>query len=248
MEMLMDPHILISFVTLVLLEVVLGVDNLILISILTDKLPKAQQPIARKVGILAAVVTRLLLLVLIFMMSHLTATLFTVLDIPFSWREILLIVGGMFLLAKATLEIHHKIEGAGEGHSGPAHYASMGVVILQIVVMDVVFSFDSVLTAVGIADHLEVMVAAILVSVVFMLIAMEAVNSFIVKHPTVKVLALSYMMLIGLALVGEGFHQEIPKGYLYFAMAFSFGVEVINMIIRSRAARVAAAHRAEHHK
>lgn len=243
MEIIFEPAVLISFITLVLLEVVLGIDNLILISILTDKLPKEQQPSARRVGIIAAVVTRLMLLALIFMMASLTEPLFTVAGMHFAWREILLIVGGMFLLAKATLEIHHKIEGAGDAHSGPKHYAAFGLVIGQIVLMDVVFSFDSVLTAVGIADHLSVMVAAILVSVVFMLVAMEAVNRFIVKHPTVKVLALSYMMLIGLALVGEGFHQEIPKGYLYFAMAFSFGVEVVNMIIRSRAARIAAAHR-----
>lgn len=247
MEIIFEPAVIISFVTLVLLEIVLGVDNLILISILTDKLPKEQQPYARKIGIVGAVVTRLLLLTLIFAMASLTEPLFTVFDMKFAWREILLIIGGLFLLAKATLEIHHKIEGAGEGHQGPKHHAVMWMVISQIILMDVVFSFDSVLTAVGIADHLPVMIAAILVSVVFMLVAMEAVNRFIAKHPTVKVLALSYMMLIGLALVGEGFHQEIPKGYLYFAMAFSFGVEVVNMIIRSRAARVAATHRTGHH-
>lgn len=247
MEMLTDPAIIISFITLVLLEVVLGIDNLILISILTDKLPKEQQPLARKVGIMAAVVTRLGLLSLVFVMAHLTDPLFSILGQSFSWREILLFIGGLFLLAKATLEIHHKIEGAGEAHTESRHHAVFMAVVAQIVVMDVIFSFDSVLTAVGIADHLPVMVSAILVSVVFMLVAMEAVNAFIVKHPTVKVLALSYMMLIGVALIAEGFHQEIPKGYLYFAMAFSFGVEVINMIIRSRAARVGATHRAEHH-
>jgi predicted tellurium resistance membrane protein TerC len=246
METFLEPAIIISFLTLAALEIVLGVDNLILISILTDKLPKEQQPLARKIGIMGAVVTRLMLLTLIFMMAQLTTPLFMLFDLEFSWREILLIVGGLFLLMKATLEIHHKIEGAGEGHGPGKHYAAFGLVVAQIMVMDVVFSFDTVLTAVGIADHLEVMVAAILVSVVFMLLAMEAVNSFIVKHPTVKVLALSYMMLIGMALIGEGFHQEIPKGYLYFAMAFSFGVELINMIIRSRAARVAAQHRAGH--
>lgn len=246
MEIFLTSEIIFSFLTLAALEIVLGVDNLILISILTDKLPKGQQPLARKLGIIGAVVTRLLLLSLIFMMSHLTFTLFSAFGLDFSWREILLVVGGLFLLAKGTLEIHHKIEGAGEGHSQTKHYAAFGVVIAQIMVMDVVFSFDTVLTAVGIANHLEVMVAAILVSVAFMLVAMEGVHGFIAKHPTVKVLALSYMMLIGMALIGEGFHQEIPKGYLYFAMAFSFGVELLNMIIRSRAAKKGVEHRAGH--
>ncbi len=239
----LTPHLVMSFITLVALEIVLGIDNLILISILTDKLPPEKQPLARRIGIIGAVVTRLLLLSLIFVMVHLRDPLFTFMGLDFAWREILLILGGLFLLGKATTEIHHKIEGAGEGHSGQKQYGTMTMVVGQIIVMDVVFSFDSVLTAVGVADHLPVMVAAILVSVVFMLFAMEVVNGFIAKHPTVKVLALSYMMLIGLALMGEGLHQDIPKGYLYFAMAFSFGVEIINMVIRSRAARVAARHR-----
>jgi predicted tellurium resistance membrane protein TerC len=246
MEMILDPAIIFAFLTLTALEIVLGIDNLILISILTDKLPPDRQPLARRVGIIAAVVTRIMLLSLIFMIVHLKEPLFNLFGFDFAWREILLIVGGLFLIAKSTLEIHHKIEGAGEGASGRKHYSAFSVVIAQIVVMDIVFSFDSVLTAVGIADHIEVMIAAILVSVVVMLVLMEGVNAFIAKHPTVKVLALSYMMLIGLALVGEGFHQEIPKGYLYFAMAFSFGVEIVNMTIRSRAARIAAKHRQEH--
>ena len=243
MEIFFTPAVLASFITLVLLEIVLGVDNLILISILTDKLPPDKQPTARRLGIIGAVITRLLLLTLVFVMASLREPLFTFMGMAFAWREILLLVGGLFLMAKATLEIHHKIEGAGEGHTGAKHFAAMWVVVSQIIVMDIVFSFDSVLTAVGIADHLPVMIAAILVSVVFMILAMEAVNSFIAKHPTVKVLALSYMMLIGLALMAEGLHQEIPKGYLYFAMAFSFGVEVVNMIIRSRAAKKAYQHR-----
>lgn len=247
MEMLTDPNIWAAFFTLAALEIVLGVDNLILISILTDKLPKDQQVKARRIGILGAVVTRIMLLSLAFALTKLTAPLFTAFGLDFSAKEILLIVGGLFLLGKATLEIHHKIDGAGEAHTGQKFYSSVLLVVSQIIVMDIVFSFDSVLTAVGIADELEVMIAAILVSVVFMLVAMEAVNTFIAKHPTVKVLALSYMMLIGLALIGEGFHKPIPKGYLYFSMAFSFGVEIVNMIIRSRAARVAAQHRQQSH-
>lgn len=242
----MDPAVWMAFLTLTVLEIVLGVDNLILISILTDKLPKDKQPRARKIGIMGAVVTRIMLLSLAFALTQLTAPLFSVGHLDFSAKEILLVIGGLFLLGKATLEIHHKIDGAGESHSGTRQYSAVGLVIGQIILMDIVFSFDSVLTAVGIADQLSVMIAAILVSVVFMLVAMEAVNSFIAKHPTVKVLALSYMMLIGLALIGEGFHQPIPKGYLYFSMAFSFGVEIVNMVIRSRAAKVGAQHRVDH--
>lgn len=243
MEIFLEPAVIISFLTLTILEIVLGIDNLILISILTDKLPKEQQVLARRVGILGAVVTRIMLLALAFFITQMTTSLFTLFDIHFSWKEILLIIGGLFLLAKATMEIHHKIEGAGEAAHGPKHFSSFSLVVGQIIVMDVVFSFDSVMTAVGVAHHLEVMIAAILVAVVFMLATMETIHTFIAKHPTIKVLALSYMMLIGLALIGEGFHQPIPKGYLYFAMAFSFGVEVVNMIIRSRAARIAAQHR-----
>ena len=239
LELLTDPAVWAALLTLTVLEIVLGIDNLILISILADKLPAKQQPAARKVGLLAALITRLLLLSLAFWVAHLEQPLFTVFDHDVSWRDILLIIGGLFLLAKGTLEIHDKIEGDDHDVSTKKH-ASFALVIAQIAFMDVIFSFDSVMTAIGIADHLSVMVIAILISMGIMILAVDKVSGFINQHPTVKVLALSYMLLIGLALIGEGMQFHIPKGYLYFAMAFSFFVEVINMAVRkSRKPKVA---------
>jgi predicted tellurium resistance membrane protein TerC len=235
MEMLLDPAIWASFVTLCVLEIVLGIDNLILISILSDRLPPHRRSMARRVGLIVALATRIALLSLIFVIAQLTDPLFTVMEREISWRSIILIVGGLFLLAKGTMEIHEKMEGSKDESTGKAKYATFHMVIAQIVVMDIVFSFDSVLTAVGIADDLPVMIAAIIVSVLFMLVAVNAVSEFISRHPTVKVLALSYMLLIGMALIGEGMGFHIPKGYLYFAMAFSFGVEAVNMQIRKKA-------------
>jgi predicted tellurium resistance membrane protein TerC len=234
--LLSDPSVWAAFLTLCVLEIVLGVDNLILLSILSDKLPQHQRALARRVGLLVALVARIALLSLIFWITKLTDPLFSFMDRDISWRDIILIVGGLFLLAKGTMEIHEKIEGH-EASGGAAKYAAFGMVIAQIMIMDIVFSFDSVLTAVGIADHKEVMIAAIIVSVIFMMLAVNWVAEFINKHPTVKVLALSYMMLIGMALIGEGMHFHIPKGYLYFAMAFSFGVEAVNMIIRKKSSK-----------
>lgn len=236
MEILLEPAVWASFITLLALEVVLGIDNLILISILSDKLPQHQRKMARKLGLLVALVSRILLLSLIFVLAGLTTPLFTAFGNDFSWREIILVIGGLFLLAKGTTEIHHKIEGMEDQNVTPK-FASLSLVIGQIVLMDVVFSFDSVLTAVGVAEHIEVMIAAIIISVIFMVLAVNWVSDFISRHPTVKVLALSYMLLIGMALIGEGFHLEIPKGYLYFAMAFSFGVEAINIILRNKDAK-----------
>jgi predicted tellurium resistance membrane protein TerC len=234
LQMLLDPSVWASFVTLCALEVVLGFDNLVLITILTDKLPPHRRSAARRLGLLMALVTRVLLLSLIFILAHLADPLFNVLGQDVSFRDIVLIVGGLFLIGKGTMEIHHKIEGASEtGHTSPK-YAGFSLVVGQIIIMDIVFSFDSVLTAIGVAEHVEVMIAAIIVSVLFMLAAVNFISDFIAKHPTLKVLALSYMLLIGMALVGEGMHQEIPKGYLYFAMAFSFGVEGVNMLIRRK--------------
>lgn len=234
MELLLDPAVWLSFFTLCALEVILGFDNLILISILSDKLPPHRRPLARKLGLIFALVTRIMLLSLIFILARLTDPLFTIAAQDVSIRDIVLIIGGLFLIGKGTLEIHHKIEDAAEVGHGHITYAAFGMVVAQIVVMDVVFSFDSVLTAIGVAEHVEIMIAAIIVSVLFMLAAVNAISDFIARHPTLKVLALSYMILIGMALVGEGMHQEIPKGYLYFAMAFSFAVEGINMMIRRR--------------
>lgn len=234
--LLTDPAVWAAFLTLCALEIVLGVDNLILLSILTDKLPPEQRPLARRIGLVVALGARIVLLSLIFWITKLTDPLFTAFGRDVSWRDIILIVGGLFLLAKGTTEIHDKME-VHESGKKEAKYAVFSLVIAQIVVMDIVFSFDSVLTAVGIAEHKEVMIAAIVISVIFMLVTVNAVSEFISRHPTVKILALSYMLLIGMALIAEGMHFEIPKGYLYFAMAFSFAVEVINMIIRNKATR-----------
>lgn len=233
LELLTNPAVWASFITLCALEIVLGVDNLILLSILTDKLPPHQRKKARHIGLIVALAMRIVLLSLIFWIAQLTDPLFTVFDKDISWRDIILVVGGLFLLAKGTTEIHEKIEGA-DHKAAEGKYAVFGMVILQICVMDIIFSFDSVLTAVGIADHKSVMVTAIIVSVLFMLLAVNWVAEFINRHPTVKVLALSYMLLIGMALIGEGLHFHIPKGYLYFAMAFSFLVEVVNMLVRNK--------------
>ncbi len=235
MELLVDPAAWAAFVTLCVLEVVLGIDNLILLSILSDKLPPEQRKSARRIGLSVALFTRILLISLIFWIAQLQDPIFTVFDKGISWRDIILVVGGLFLLAKGTTEIHEKIEGAEEPKTvGKKIYANFGAVIAQIVVMDIIFSFDSVLTAVGIADQKSIMIAAIIVSVIFMLMAVNIVADFINRHPTVKVLALSYMMLIGMALIGEGLHFHIPKGYLYFSMAFSFSVEAVNMLIRKK--------------
>lgn len=252
--LLTEPTAWFSFFTLCVLEIVLGFDNLVLISILSDKLPPHKRPFARRIGLVIALVTRILLLSMIFILAHLTDPLATIGAHEVSVRDVILMLGGLFLIAKGTLEIHSKMEGAEHGSAG-AKFSSLGLVIFQIVIMDIVFSFDSVLTAVGIADEIAVMIAAIIVSVIFMLAAVNAISDFISKHPTLKVLALSYMILIGMALVGEGMHQEIPKGYLYFAMAFSFAVEGVNMLIRrkqrahsqqvhdaERAAQLAAGH------
>jgi predicted tellurium resistance membrane protein TerC len=233
MEFLTDPAAWASFVTLVVLEIVLGVDNLILISILSDKLPVEKRKFARQLGLGIALITRIALLSLIFWIAHLTDPLFAAFGKDISWRDIILIVGGLFLLGKGTTEIHHRIEGEEDAGATPK-FSSFPLVIGQIVLMDVVFSFDSVLTAVGVAEHKEVMIGAIIIAVIFMMLAVNWVSDFIGRHPTVKILALSYMLLIGMALIGEGLHFEIPKGYLYFAMAFSFSVEGINMIVRGR--------------
>ena len=236
MDLLLVPEIWIAFLTLTALEVILGIDNIILITILADKLPKEKQSQARRLGLLAALVTRLMLLSLAFWIVHLEKPLFMLWGYEVSWRDVMLVLGGLFLIAKGTTEIHHKIEGE-EHHSDTRKYAAFGAVIAQIAIMDVVFSFDSVITAIGITDHLLVIVASILISILVMVLCIEKIGDFIARNPTVKVLALSYMLLIGMALIGEGLDMHIPKGYLYFAMAFSFFVELLNMAIRKTAGR-----------
>jgi predicted tellurium resistance membrane protein TerC len=232
MEGLFSADALIALVTLTVLEVVLGVDNVIFISILAGKLPADQQARARRVGLMAAMGMRILLLLSLAWVVRLTAPLFTVLGQEISGRDLILILGGLFLLAKATHEIHEKLEGEEAGH-GVKAAASFGSVIGQIMILDIVFSLDSVITAVGMAEQLWVMITAVILAVGIMLLTAERISHFVNQHPTVKVLALSFLLLIGMSLVAEGFDQHIPKGYIYFAMAFSVFVEAINL----RAAR-----------
>ena len=243
MEQLANPEIWIALATLTALELVLGIDNIIFISILAGKLPPQQRNKARRVGILLAAVTRIGLLLAIAWIVGLTAPLFSLFDQAFSWRDLILIGGGLFLIGKATHEIHQKLEGATETVATTtigAATATFGAVIAQIMLLDIVFSLDSIITAVGMVDERWVMVAAILASIVFMLAFARPIGEFVERHPTVKVLALSFLIMIGLVLVADGFGQHIPKGYIYTAMAFSVFVELINLWIRRRAERAVA--------
>ncbi|MBS1818232.1 MAG: TerC family protein [Acidobacteria bacterium] len=225
---------LLALVTLTFLEIILGVDNVIFISILSGKLPPADQLRARRTGLLAAMGMRILLLMSIAWIVRLTAPLFSVLGRDISGRDLILLGGGLFLMAKATIEIHERLEGE-EGHES-AHVApSFAAVIGQIMLLDIVFSLDSVITAVGMAEHVSIMVAAVVLSVAIMMFAAEPISGFVARHPTVKVLALSFLLLIGMSLVGDGLGMHIPKGYIYFAMGFSISVEMVNLRVRSGA-------------
>ncbi len=232
MDWLSDPNIWISFITLAVLEVVLGLDNIVFISILAGKLPKEQQALARQLGLFLALGSRILLLLSINWLARLTKPFFSVYTFDFSGRDLILVLGGLFLLGKATFEIHDRLEGVEEKHSVARAATSFISVIVQIVLLDVVFSLDSVITAVGLADHVEVMISAIVVAVLFMLTFVNPLSEFIERHPTVKMLALSFLVLIGVNLIADGFGQEIPKGYTYFAMAFSVMVELLNLRVR----------------
>ncbi len=223
---------LIALVTLTALEIVLGIDNIIFISILASRLPVEQQARARTLGLGVAMVTRVLLLLSLTWVMKLTAPLFAVLGHTVSGRDLILIVVGLFLLPKSTLEIHHKLEGDDESHSAAKAVASFTGVIIQIMILDIVFSLDSVITAIGMTDNVPVMIIAIVLAVGFMMIAAGAVSRFVDNHPTVKILALSFLILVGVALIGEGLHFHIPKGYIYFAMAFSIAVEMVNLRVR----------------
>lgn len=224
---------LIALATLTILEIVLGVDNVIFISILSGKLPKDQQKRARRIGLLAAMGMRLLLLSAIVWIARLTTPLFEFMDRGISGRDLILIGGGLFLLAKATYEIHDKLEG--ESHSSARTAASFASVIGQVMLLDLVFSLDSVITAIGMADDLWVMMTAVVLAVLVMLVAAEPISAVVEKHPTLKILALSFLLLIGLSLLAEGFGQHISKGYIYFAMGFSVIVEMINLRVRRTA-------------
>lgn len=237
MEQLANPETWIALATLTALELVLGIDNIIFISILAGKLPAAQRDKARRLGITLAAVTRLGLLLVIAWIIGLTAPLFSVFGQAFSWRDLILIGGGLFLIGKATHEIHQKLEGATETVTVGAVTATFGGVIAQIMLLDIVFSLDSIITAVGMVDQRWLMVTAILISIGFMLVFAKPIGEFVERHPTVKVLALSFLIMIGLVLVADGFGRHIPKGYIYAAMAFSVFVEMINLWIRRRSQR-----------
>ncbi len=238
-ELLYDPAVWVSFTTLVALEIVLGVDNLVFIAILSGRLPAEQQPAARKVGLALALISRLLLLSALAFIVKLTQPIFELFGHAVSWRDLVLIAGGMFLLVKATHEIHNSLEGEGEDGSGGSAKAkaAFGMVVAQIAVLDIVFSLDSVITAVGMAQELAVMVAAVIVAVIVMLVAAEPLSTFVSRHPTVKMLALSFLFLVGMTLVAEGLQFHIPKGYIYFSMGFSILVELLNQMSRRRKGR-----------
>ena len=223
-----------ALVTLTVLEVVLGIDNVIFISILAGKLPAADQERARRVGLMGAMVMRILLLMSIAWIVRLTQPLFTVWQHAFSGRDLILSLGGLFLIYKATHEIHDRLEGE-EGHVSARVAPTFAAVIGQIMLLDIVFSLDSVITAVGMADNVSIMVAAVVLSVAIMMFAAEPISAFVSRHPTVKVLALSFLLLIGVSLLGDGLGMHIPKGYIYFAMGFSVCVEMVNLRVRGGA-------------
>ena len=231
MDWITDPQAWIAFATLTALEIVLGVDNVVFISILAGKLPAEQREKARRLGLGLAMFVRILLLLSIAWVVKLTSPLFSISTQEFSGRDIILLLGGLFLLAKSTHEMHGQLEGE-EGHSSGSVAASFTAVIIQILLLDIIFSLDSVITAVGMADDVGVMIAAVIVAVAFMFVFAGALSRFVDKHPTIKMLALSFLLLIGVSLVAEGFEFHIPKGYIYFAMAFSLFVEVLNIKLR----------------
>ncbi|HXF84234.1 MAG TPA: TerC family protein [Anaerolineales bacterium] len=239
MEWITQPETWIAFVTLVALELVLGVDNVIFISILAGKLPKDQQKRARTTGISMAVITRVLLLFSLSWIIGLTEPIFTILNFHVSGRDLILIAGGLFLLWKSTYEIHQKLEGV-EGHASAKVTAAFWSVIIQIMLLDIVFSLDSVITAVGMVDHIVIMIVAVIVAAIVMIFSAGPINEFVNHHPTIKMLALAFLLLIGFTLIVEGLHQHIPKGYIYFAMGFSVFVEMLNLRLRARAAQPVA--------
>jgi predicted tellurium resistance membrane protein TerC len=237
-----DPAVWLSLVTLAGLEIVLGIDNLVFIAILTNRLPEARRPLARKVGLALALVTRLMLLAALAWIVTLTRPLFSVGGLDISWRDLILMAGGLFLLVKATHEIHNEVEGGPEDKGPRVAAATFGAIVAQIAVIDIIFSLDSVITAVGMADQLWVMVLAVVAAMAVMLVASTPLAEFVSAHPTIKMLALSFLLMIGVFLVADGLHFHIPKGYLYFSLAFSILVEGLNYWVRRRrkAARAAA--------
>ncbi len=235
MEWLTDPNVWIALVTLTVLEVVLGIDNIIFISILTGKLPEQEQGKARTLGLALAMITRIGLLFSLTLIMKLRTPLFTIIGNEISGKDIILLAGGLFLIGKSTYEIHDKLEGASSEHLTGKRTISFAGTIIQILILDIVFSLDSVITAVGMTDHLGIMIAAIIIAVMFMMLSSGAISAFVHRHPTIKMLALSFLLLIGVTLVAEGLDQHISKGYIYFAMAFSVFVEMLNLKMRKKA-------------
>jgi len=236
MDWITQPETWIAFLTLVALELILGVDNVIFISILAGKLPQEQQGRARQTGIMMAVVTRILLLISLRWIIGLEETLFTVFRLDVSGRDLILFAGGLFLIAKSTHEIHQKLEGA-EGETSAKIQGAFWNVIFQIMLLDIVFSLDSVITAVGMVDELAIMIAAVVIAAIVMVFTAGPLSNFVERHPTIKMLALSFLLLIGFTLIVEGFHQHISKGYIYFAMGFSVFVEMLNLRLRQGSVR-----------
>ena len=235
MDWITDPHAWIALATLTALEIVLGIDNIIFISILTGKLPRRRQPRARVTGLGLAMISRIGLLLTLTWIMRLTRPLLSVLGNPISGRDLILIGGGLFLLVKSTLEIHEKLEGK-EARRTARVSSSYAGILIQIILLDIVFSFDSVITALGMAEQVVIMIIAIVIAVIFMMFASGTISRFVETHPTIKVLALSFLFLIGIVLIADGFGRHIPKGYIYFSLAFSAGVEMINLRIRKRRA------------
>ena len=238
-DFLTDPHVWASFITLSAMEVVLGIDNVVFISLLVSRMAPEQRLTARRIGLSLALIFRVIMLGGIAYIIHLTTPIFSVAGYDFSWRDLILIAGGLFLLFKGTREIHEDVEGGTHEPGATNHVAnSMMSAIIQIAVIDLVFSIDSIITAVGMADHVEVMIAAVAVAILAMYFASEPVAGFIERHPTTKMLALSFLLLIGAALVADGMHFHIPRGYIYFAMAFAAAVEVVNVLALRRRQRL----------
>lgn len=243
LELLIDPQVWIAFLTLTALELVLGIDNVIFISILVDKLPVRKRSLARRIGLFLAMFMRLGLLLVLSWIAGLTATLFTLVGQDFSGRDLILLGGGLFLVWKSTKEVHQLLEGE-EGHDSSAVRATFTAVIVQIILIDAIFSLDSIITAVGMVDQIEVMMAAVIVSVGLMMAFASAIGDFVSRHPTIKMLALSFLLVVGVVLIAEGFGHHVPKGYIYFAMTFSVCVELLNIRMRKRARKPVHLHAA----
>lgn len=234
MELFLQADTWIALLTLTFMEIVLGIDNIIFISLVAGKLPVEQQKKARIGGLSVALIMRVLLLLSITWIIGLTAPVFTFNEFELSWRDIILIAGGIFLLVKSTLEIHHKVEGQEEGEMKVKAITSFGYAIVQIVLLDIIFSFDSILTAIGLTNQLLLMIIAVVISIVVMMIFAKSVGDFVNKHPTIQILALSFLILIGVMLIVEGMHYHVPKGYIYFSVFFSLAIEMLNMRFRKK--------------